>query len=124
MVPIRFKMSGKLTSCGESHCLKHATAVEVVVRAGTVTCYDGRLLHRSQAHASRSGPPRRVLYFTAMYKQGAQGRMTLQGESALHPQLRCAPLRNAPLTDLHLFTTPNATRSMRSPNELRRLFCS
>lgn len=73
------------------------TRVEMApLSAGSVVCYDGQLNHRGEGH-STSAEFRRVLYFTA-----AQSSTTELSEAALHPRLRCAPLRNAPLLPLQL----------------------
>eukprot|EP00037_Helgoeca_nana_P003142 m.38329 g.38329 ORF g.38329 m.38329 type:complete len:333 (-) comp13377_c0_seq1:412-1410(-) len=78
-----------------------AAAVEVAVAplvAGQVVCYDGRLHHRGQQHRTQDQPTRRVLYFTAA-TTAAASRL---GEVALHPRLRCVPVRDAPLLPLGL----------------------
>ena len=62
--------------------------------AGAVTCYDGRLWHHGQRHdGNATTQARRVLYLTSTVSRGAGLGMS---EGALHPRLRCLPLRNAP----------------------------
>ncbi len=63
--------------------------------AGALTCYDGRVWHHGQRHDGKntSGQARRVLYITSTVSHGAGFGMS---EGALHPRLRCLPLRNAP----------------------------
>jgi hypothetical protein len=103
---------------GNPDCQTVASPAKVV-EAGSVVCYDGRLLHRGGAHLG-AGPVRRTLYFTA--GQGSQHIGTTWqaqwlGESALHPRLRCAPLVDAPLLPLHLLTA-NISMQGRSDNDL------
>ena len=61
---------------------------------GALTCYDGRLWHHGQRHDGKnSNQSRRVLYITSTVSRGAGLGIS---EGALHPRLRCLPLRDAP----------------------------
>ena len=65
---------------------------------GAVTCYDGRLWHRGDRH-SGIAETRRVMYFTAALLEDDTATVRLD-ELAIHPRLRCAPRRVAPLLRL------------------------
>jgi hypothetical protein len=81
---------------------------------GGVVCYDGRLWHHGERHAGGSAPTRRVLYFSAILRPNLAGSSDVGvgvagvaaavqlGEVAMHPRLRCAPLRTAPLLRLQV----------------------
>lgn len=80
--------------------------VEVApLRSGSVVCYDGRTWHRGSGHVG--GAPRRTIYFTV--KRAGTRESAPLGEAALHPSLRCAPLRSAPLLSLGAFAALNLT---------------
>ena len=78
--------------------------LSVLRGAGTVVCYDGRLWHRGDGHSGGEGvPTRRVLYFTARVPVAGETDTEMAaslGEVALHPQLRCFPMIDAPLLRL------------------------
>lgn len=90
-----------MRKCDAAECLRAGTGtVELApLRAGTVICYEGTLLHKGTGH--HLSAPRRVLYFSARYLGETGNRL---GEAALHPSLRCMPLRDSPLLPLAPFT--------------------
>jgi hypothetical protein len=85
-----WEQAGRLLSTGQIPPL-----VVPAQPAGALTCYDGRTWHFGQRHDGKNpgGQPRRVLYITSTVSRGAGLGMS---EGALHPRLRCLPLRHAP----------------------------
>lgn len=99
------QLGPSLRACGDSQGHPNGslgTPIEVApLRAGAISCYDGNLIHRGVARSMQGS--RRVLYFTALRADG-DGRPSI-GVSALHPSLRCAPLRMAPPPQLDVFVS-------------------
>ena len=86
---LSWEQAGRLLSAGQIPALPVPAQP-----TGALTCYDGRLWHHGQRHDSKSSnQSRRVLYITSTVSRGAGLGIS---EGALHPRLRCLPLRNAP----------------------------
>ena len=87
---LSWEQAGQLLSAGEIPPLSVPAQP-----AGSLTCYDGRLWHHGQRYDDKNSTrqARRVLYITSTTSRGAGVGMS---EGAMHPRLRCLPLRNAP----------------------------
>jgi len=105
-------------TCGDPGCLATGRGlVELTLPAGAVACYEGRILHGGRAHrGGKEAPARRAIYFTAWYDPPGGGGagsnaagIPKLGEAALHPSLRCAPLRHAPLLAMQSLREANAS---------------